>query len=94
MPTPRVKAKISYYERVFNRQGWVFAYLSPAIQRANQASGRPIRRESDKGAIIFMDSRFQETVRWISEWVRKEIKIIPDKKGILYKQLQSFWTLK
>jgi len=27
MPTPRVKAKISYYDRVFNRQGWVFAYL-------------------------------------------------------------------
>ncbi|MBY9009600.1 MAG: hypothetical protein KGD74_07035 [Candidatus Lokiarchaeota archaeon] len=54
----QVKAKIIYYDKVFNNQGWNFAYLYPAMQRANQASGRPIRKERDKGAIIFMDERF------------------------------------
>ena len=60
MPTPRVEAKIKYYDTQFNRQGWNFAYLYPAMQRANQASGRPIRKETDKGEIIFMDERFKK----------------------------------
>lgn len=47
-----------------------FAYLYPAMQRANQASGRPIRKVSDKGVIIFMDSRFKKRLGWISNWVR------------------------
>ncbi len=91
LPTPRVQAKIQYYNKVFHNQGWVFGYLYPAMQRANQASGRPIRKESDKGAIIFMDSRFHDKKGWISEWVRKEIKIIPDKKNVIYTILSQFW---
>lgn len=53
----------------------MFGYLYPAMQRANQASGRSIRKETDKGAIIFMDSRFKDKIGWISEWVRKEIMV-------------------
>ncbi len=90
--SPRVKAKIEYYNKVFNRQGWVFAYLYPAMQRANQASGRPIRKESDRGVIIFMDSRFKERIEWISDWVKKEIQVIPDKMSIT-NQLTSFWKV-
>ena len=91
LPTPRVEAKIKYYDKVFNNQGWNFAYLYPAIQRANQASGRPIRKIKDKGAIIFMDSRFKQKAKWISEWVRKEIEIVPDKPNVLLQNLNSFW---
>ncbi len=91
LPTPRVEAKIKYYDKVFNNQGWNFAYLYPAIQRANQASGRPIRKIEDKGAIIFMDSRFKQKAKWISEWVRKEIEIVPDKPNALLQNLNSFW---
>ena len=89
--SPRVKAKIEYYNKVFNRQGWVFAYLYPAMQRANQASGRPIRKESDKGVIVFMDSRFKDRIGWISDWVKKEIQIIPANKS-LRNQLSIFWN--
>ncbi len=89
--TPRVKAKINYYNKVFNNQGWVFGYFYPAIQRANQASGRPIRSENDKGAIIFMDSRFKDKINWISEWVRKEIKIVPDRKNAITRNLKTIW---
>ncbi|MHA1658322.1 MAG: helicase C-terminal domain-containing protein [Promethearchaeota archaeon] len=92
LPTPRVKAKIEYYDKVFNKQGWNFGYLYPAIQRANQASGRPIRKISDKGAIVFLDSRFKQKYNWISEWVRKEIEIVPDKKDAIVQNLYPFWN--
>ena len=92
LPTPRVNAKIKYYDKVFNKQGWNFAYLYPAVQRANQASGRPIRKISDKGAIIFMDSRFKAKNKWISEWVRKELEIIPDKPNAIRHNLNLFWN--
>ena len=69
----------------------MFAYLYPAMQRANQASGRPIRKESDKGVIVFMDSRFKKRLGWISQWVRKEIRIIPDNNRLINKLLSDFW---
>ncbi|MBD3197297.1 MAG: hypothetical protein GF317_19740, partial [Candidatus Lokiarchaeota archaeon] len=91
LPTPRVKAKIEYYDDVFENQGWNFAYLYPAIQRANQASGRPIRKIEDKGAIIFMDWRFKQKYNWISDWIRKEIEIIPDQTNAIIQTLYPFW---
>ena len=94
LPTPRVNAKIKYYDKVFKRQGWNFAYLYPAIQRANQASGRPIRKITDKGAIIFLDSRFQAKNKWISEWLREELEFIPDKPNALIQTLNPFWNAK
>ncbi|MEJ2279492.1 MAG: helicase C-terminal domain-containing protein [Candidatus Lokiarchaeota archaeon] len=92
LPTPRVQAKIEYYDKVFNGQGWNFGYLYPAIQRANQASGRPIRKLDDKGAIIFMDSRFKQKYNWISKWVQKELEVIPDKKYSIIQSLFPFWN--
>ncbi len=59
------------------------------MQRANQASGRPIRKESDKGVILFMDDRFKERLGWISEWVRKEIKIVSN----LRSSILTFWSM-
>jgi len=94
LPTARTEAKIKYYDKVFNRQGWNFAYLYPAVQRANQASGRPIRKISDKGAIVFMDSRFKAKYKWISEWIRKELEIIPDKPNAIFQNLHAFWNTK
>ncbi len=91
LPSPRVDAKITYYDNVFNKQGWNFAYLYPAIQRANQASGRPIRKIKDQGCIVFLDARFKQKYKWISEWVRNEIEIIQDKKGAIAQSLSAFW---
>ena len=91
LPSPRVDAKIGYYDQVFNNQGWDFAYLYPAIQRANQASGRPIRKIKDKGSIIFLDSRFKQKYKWISKWIQDEIEIVPDRKGIIAHILSKFW---
>ncbi|TXT59156.1 MAG: ATP-dependent DNA helicase [Promethearchaeota archaeon] len=90
MPTPSTNAKIKYYDKVFNKKGWLFGYLSPAMQRANQASGRPIRKTKDKGAIIFMDERFIKQKSWISNWVQKELKIISEDNNYLQRILNKF----
>jgi len=58
------------------------------MQRANQVSGRPIRKETDKGVIVFMDSRFKDKMSWISEWVRKEIEVVSN----LEKPTKEFWS--
>ncbi len=94
LPTPRVEAKIKYYDKVFKHQGWNFGYLYPAIQRANQASGRPIRKLEDKGAIIFLDSRFEQKFKWISNWIKEQIEIVPDKGNAIVQHLFPFWKKK
>ncbi|TXT60862.1 MAG: hypothetical protein BAJALOKI2v1_70014 [Promethearchaeota archaeon] len=91
MPTPSTNAKIRYYDKVFNKKGWLFGYLSPAMQRANQASGRPIRKTKDKRTIIFMDERFIKKRSWISPWVQKELKVIPEHNKFFQKILSKFW---
>ncbi|MBN1215015.1 MAG: hypothetical protein JXA99_06170 [Candidatus Lokiarchaeota archaeon] len=93
LPTPRIEAKIHYYDKVFHNQGWDFAYLYPAVQRANQASGRPIRKLDDKGAIIFMDCRFIQKVKWISNWIKNRLEVIPDKPDVIKQKLYPFWNI-
>ncbi|MFX1600693.1 MAG: helicase C-terminal domain-containing protein [Promethearchaeota archaeon] len=89
--TPEVDARINYYNKAFYGQGWLLGYLYPAMQRANQAAGRPIRKEKDKGAIIFLDSRFKSKKKWISDWIRKEIEVVPDEINAITKRLRGFW---
>ncbi|MFX1501788.1 MAG: helicase C-terminal domain-containing protein [Promethearchaeota archaeon] len=89
--TPQANARINYYNKAFPNKGWLFGYLYPAMQRANQAAGRPIRKMKDKGAIIFLDSRFKSKLNWISDWIRKEIEVIPDKQNAISQNLKNFW---
>ena len=89
--TPQVEARISYYNKAFFGQGWLLGYLYPAMQRANQAAGRPIRKEKDKGAIIFLDSRFKTKKKWISDWIRKEVEVVPDEINGITRRLKGFW---
>ena len=57
-PTPRVKAQIDYYEKCFPGLGREYGYILPAMKKASQAAGRPIRTLDDRGAIVFLDYRF------------------------------------
>ncbi|MBD3340784.1 MAG: DNA repair helicase, partial [Candidatus Lokiarchaeota archaeon] len=92
LPTAKTDATIRYYDKVFHKKGWVYAYLAPSMQRANQASGRPIRKLDDKGAIIFMDERFADKQPWISAWLRNRVKTLPEYDLPRLKQvLKSFW---
>jgi DNA excision repair protein ERCC-2 len=90
--TPRVKAKIKYYDNKFGaRKGWNFAYLEPAIKRANQAAGRPIRKLEDKGAIVLMDDRFIQYRNLLSKWIVENMIIVPYKPNKIAEQLESFF---
>jgi len=60
---PSVEAKAlqrHYAERFGSEKGYEYAALCPAAVKILQAAGRPIRAESDRAAIVLMESRLLE----------------------------------
>lgn len=92
-PTPRVKAQIEYYEKRFPNLGREYGYILPAMKKASQAAGRPIRRLEDKGAIIFMDYRFATPYcrSFLPSWVNNGLKKLPDQDKALAQEIHSFF---
>ncbi len=92
-PTPRVKAQIEYYEKCFPRFGREYGYVLPAMKKASQAAGRPIRTLEDKGAIVFLDSRFAQNYcrSFLPSWVSNGMKTLPDGNGVLAKEISAFF---
>jgi DNA excision repair protein ERCC-2 len=92
-PTPKVKAQIDYYEKRFPKLGREYGYVLPALKKATQAAGRPIRTLEDKGAIIFLDYRFATSYcqRFLPSWIRRSMKILPDKDGLIEEELAAFF---
>ncbi|MHA1872221.1 MAG: helicase C-terminal domain-containing protein, partial [Promethearchaeota archaeon] len=93
-PTPTINARIDYYNKIFPSKGRLIAYTIPAIQRSNQACGRPIRRLDDKGAIILLDDRFKYYNRLLSTWIRENIEIVQDQPNIIQNKLEQFFKSK
>ena len=56
-PDLETKSLIECYNRYFGK-GIEYGYIYPAIQKSIQASGRAIRKETDKAAIVYLDERF------------------------------------
>jgi len=56
-PDLETKGLINFYDYKFGK-GWVYGYSYPAMNRAIQAAGRCIRSKDDKGAIVYMDERY------------------------------------
>jgi DNA excision repair protein ERCC-2 len=57
-PDLETKSLIDFYDAKFDR-GWDYGYSYPAMNRAIQAAGRCIRSKTDRGAIVFMDKRYE-----------------------------------
>jgi len=95
-PSPRVEAQIRYYDTKFPGHGREYGYVLPALRRASQAAGRPIRSLDDRGAIIFLDYRFSTAYcrRYLPIWMGENMKTLPDKPGVIAKELMSFFGLK
>ncbi len=93
-PTPRVKAQIDYYDERFPGRGREYGYILPAMKKACQAAGRPIRTLDDYGAIIFLDYRFGSSYlkSFIPSWVTKGMRCILDKPGLLAKDVAEFFS--
>ncbi|MEX2683883.1 MAG: helicase C-terminal domain-containing protein [Candidatus Sigynarchaeota archaeon] len=94
-PTPRVKKKIEYYDTAFEgNKGWSLAYEIPAVQKANQACGRPIRTLDDHAVIILADERFKKgTIQaLLSPWILRNICSIKDVPGHLRISVERFFA--
>jgi DNA excision repair protein ERCC-2 len=94
-PTPRVKAQISYYETCFPNLGREYGYVLPAMKKASQAAGRPIRTLEDRGAIVFLDYRFATSYcrSFLPSWISNEMKVLPNSDKILAHEIREFFKL-
>ena len=78
----------------FNKQeqdGYLFAYLYPAMNKILQAVGRVIRSENDKGAYLFIDNRYSSYVyktflsnKWGNYFYVKSPKEVENKVNIFF----------
>jgi DNA excision repair protein ERCC-2 len=93
-PTPRVKAQIDYYEKRFPKLGREYGYVLPAMKKASQAAGRPIRTLEDRGAIVFLDYRYATSYckGFLPTWVTNELKVLQDKNGLLGQEVGDFFN--
>jgi DNA excision repair protein ERCC-2 len=93
-PTPRVKAQIDYYEKKFPTLGREYGYVLPAMKKASQCAGRPVRTLEDRGAIVFLDSRFASGYckRFLPAWVLRDMKCVASIDGVLAKEIRGFFT--
>jgi DNA excision repair protein ERCC-2 len=92
-PTPRVKAQIDYYEKRFPKFGREYGYILPAMKKASQAAGRPIRTLEDRGAIVFLDYRFATSYcrAFLPSWLSSGMKVLPDKDEMLAREINRFF---
>ncbi|MBD3229029.1 MAG: hypothetical protein GF329_12640, partial [Candidatus Lokiarchaeota archaeon] len=93
-PTIKVQAKIDYYVKLWGKKkGKDMAYNSPALRRANQAAGRPVRTLNDRGIIILMDYRYTTSYfsRFLSKWLKDNIKVLENNPKELEKELLLFY---
>jgi len=94
-PTSKVKLQIKYFEERFPGRGREYGYMLPALKKASQAAGRPIRTLNDRGAIIFLDYRFAtyHCKRFLPFWIRQDMITLPDEDGSISKELILFFGL-
>jgi len=92
-PTPRVKAQISYYEKCFPKLGREYGYVLPAMKKASQAAGRPVRTLEDRGAIVFLDYRFATNYcrRFLPSWMSNGLKVLPYSDKVLAREIHGFF---
>jgi DNA excision repair protein ERCC-2 len=92
-PTPKVRAQIDYYEKRFPKLGREYGYVLPALKKAAQAAGRPIRTLEDKGAIIFLDYRYATLYcqKFLPLWIRRSLKTLPDEDELIMRELNVFF---
>jgi DNA excision repair protein ERCC-2 len=92
-PTPRVKAQIEYYDRCFPGLGREYGYILPAMKKASQAAGRPIRTLEDRGAIVFLDYRFSTSYcrSFLPSWITNGMKTLQNEKNVLGNEIRNFF---
>lgn len=92
-PTPKVKAQIGYFEKRFPGLGREYGYVIPAMKKASQTAGRPLRTLEDRASMVFLDSRFSTAYcqRFLPSWIRDNLRTLPDKDGAISRELSGFF---
>ncbi|MHA2025618.1 MAG: helicase C-terminal domain-containing protein [Candidatus Thorarchaeota archaeon] len=92
-PTPRVESLIAYFDSRFERKGRDYAYVLPAMTRAIQAAGRPVRRLDDRGVIVLLDQRFGTPYlnRFIPSWLSEVTELIHNEPETTAHRVESFF---
>ena len=93
-PTPRIEALISYFDKRFNGRGRDYAYVLPAMTRAIQAAGRPVRGLDDKGAIVLLDQRFAKPYlrRFMPAWLDEVTNVLPNSPEMVGQAVERFFS--
>ncbi|MHA1212903.1 MAG: helicase C-terminal domain-containing protein [Candidatus Heimdallarchaeota archaeon] len=93
-PTTRIESQIAYLDGQFYKKGREYGYNIPALRRASQAAGRPIRSINDKGLIIMLDYRFGHnyTSRFLPAWLRQNTKLLDYEPGAIAKIAEDFFS--
>jgi DNA excision repair protein ERCC-2 len=86
------KGLIDYYDQQFPEEGDTYAYLTPAVLRLIQASGRVHRSPEDKGCIVILDERITKpTVRkQLPKYLQQEMTIVKD-SAECSRKIEEFW---
>ena len=92
-PSLRGDALIKYYDYRFNQKGRDYAYVLPAMTRAIQAAGRPVRKLDDKGVIVLLDQRFATPYlrRFIPSWIDEIVQLVPDNPDLIAQHVERFF---
>jgi DNA excision repair protein ERCC-2 len=93
-PLPRIDALIGYFDKRFNNRGRDYAYVLPAVTRATQAAGRPVRRLDDRGAIILLDQRFATPYlrRFLPSWLEEITTVVPNSPKLVSDRISEFFA--
>jgi DNA excision repair protein ERCC-2 len=93
-PTPRTEALIRYFDSRFEGKGRDYAYVLPAMTRATQSAGRPVRRLSDRGVIVMLDQRFATPYldRFLPKWLKEVIEVLPDDPASIGERVEDFFA--
>ncbi len=92
-PSPSLDATIEYLENQFPTKGREYGYNIPALTRASQAAGRPIRSLEDFGVIVLVDYRFARYYykKHLPNWLKQNIVVVqPEEKNLEHK-MKSFY---
>lgn len=81
--------RTKYFRQYLRGEEW---YSLEATRAVNQAIGRVIRHRNDYGAILLLDSRFNNhrVKGQMSKWLRDHIKV-PNRFGELMRDIKLFF---
>jgi DNA excision repair protein ERCC-2 len=93
-PTPRSNALIEYFNKRFDGKGRDYAYVLPAMTRAIQAAGRPVRKMDDKGVIVMLDQRFASPYlkRFMPAWLMNTVQTFSGGPELLGEHVEMFFS--